>query len=931
MRQGVLGREGELEAATRFLNRLGPGPAALVYAGEAGIGKTTLWTEAVEQARARRFVVLAARLVQAEDKLAFAALSDLLEPVAEELLPALPMPQRRAIGVALLREDPGGRRLDQRAIGAGTATIVKALARTANVVIAIDDVQWLDPSSAHVLEFVLRRLDGLPVAVVASQRTGDRSRVPLDLERAVPHGRVTRVEVGPLSLAALQGVIKLRLGRSFLRPTLLRIEQATAGNPFFALEIARSLPEAADPSSPFLPVPDDLAQLIQTRLARLPVATRRALLAAAALRSPTVELVAGAAGRTRSQALTALERAADAGIVRLDRFAVRFSHPLFVAAVYAGASAPERRRMHARLAQLTGELEERARHLALAAETADEATAAMLAEAAEHARRRGAPDAAASLAEQARLLTPPEQIEPGLRRTIQAAEYQFHGGRLRQARQALETALEQAPVGSLRTQTLRLLGEILFHQSSFREAICLFEEALELAGNDGELGAMIEMHLAFASNAAGDIGAAGVHARRALELAEPLGGEGGLAEALAVSAMVDYLLGSGLDEAKIERALKLEDPDRQVTGEMRPSLIAGFLMLYEGRLERSIHVLGRLRERILERGQESDLPFLLSTLAWAESWQGSLQAAAAHCGESLECAARVGGEPLRCWSLGFGAVQAAYAGERDLATARAEECRAVADRVGLHIAQRWAAWALALLALSQGDAKTAAAALEPLLPMFEEHGVPEPIVGFFLPDAIEALISLGRLQRAEHLLARFEEGARRLARGWALMAAGRCRALLQSARGDLSGAAATAHEAVAEAGNVELRLEVARTLLVAGQIERRCRSKQAARQSLERALEIFEQAGARLWAEKTREELRRTGLHHARPGHLTEAEWRVAELAASGLTNREVAAKLFISPKTVEANLARVYRKLDIHSRAELGARFGVGHAPARG
>jgi DNA-binding NarL/FixJ family response regulator len=163
------------------------------------------------------------------------------------------------------------------------------------------------------------------------------------------------------------------------------------------------------------------------------------------------------------------------------------------------------------------------------------------------------------------------------------------------------------------------------------------------------------------------------------------------------------------------------------------------------------------------------------------------------------------------------------------------------------------------------------------------------------------------------------------------MAAGRCRALLHSARGDLSGAVATAHEAVAEAGNVELRLEVARTLLVAGQIERRCRSKQAARQSLERALEIFEQAGARLWAEKTREELRRTGLRHARPGHLTEAEWRVAELAASGLTNREVAAKLFISPKTVEANLARVYRKLDIHSRAELGARFGVGHAPARG
>lgn len=351
MRQGVVGRERELEAGAWFLDRLGRAPAALVYAGEPGLGKTTLWTAAVEQARTQSLVVLAARLVQAEDKLAFAALSDLLEPVADDLLAELPLPQRRAIAVALLREDPGGRRLDQRAIGAGTARILKVLARTAAVVVAVDDLQWLDPSSARVLEFALRRLDGLPVAILASQRTGDQSRVPLDLERAVPHGRVTRVEVGPLSLAALHEVIKSRLGRSLPRRMLLRIEQATGGNPFFALEIARSLPEAAGPGSPFLPVPDDLAQLVQTRVAGLPAATRKALLAAAALPSPTVELVAGAVERTRAQALVALERAAAAGFVRLEGSAVRFAHPLFVAAVYACAPPVERRRMHACLAQ----------------------------------------------------------------------------------------------------------------------------------------------------------------------------------------------------------------------------------------------------------------------------------------------------------------------------------------------------------------------------------------------------------------------------------------------------------------------------------------------------------------------------------------------------------------------------------------------------
>ncbi len=406
-------------------------------------------------------------------------------------------------------------------------------------------------------------------------------------------------------------------------------------------------------------------------------------------------------------------------------------------------------------------------------------------------------------------------------------------------------------------------------------------------------------------------------------------GRRGLAEALAVSAMMDYMLGSGLDEAKIQRALGLEDPDRQVTGELRPSLIAGYLMLYEGRLERSVDILSRLRERILERGQESDLPFMLSHLAWAECWRGDLQAAAVYCQESLECAARMGGEPLRCWSLAFGAVPAAYAGERDLATARAGvpgvgRPRWLPYRPVLGGVGAGAAGALA------GDARAAGAALEPLLPMFEERGLPEPIVGFFLADAIEALVSLGHLQRAERLLTRFEEPARRLARGWALMAAGRCHALLQGARGDLSGASAAAHKALAEADGVELRLEVARTLLVAGQIERRRRSKRAAKELLGQALEIFERAGARLWAEKTRGELEQVGLRRTGPDQLTEAERRVAELAASGLTNREVAAKLFMSPKTVEANLARAYRKLDIHSRAELGARLGVGRAPAQ-
>jgi DNA-binding CsgD family transcriptional regulator len=234
----------------------------------------------------------------------------------------------------------------------------------------------------------------------------------------------------------------------------------------------------------------------------------------------------------------------------------------------------------------------------------------------------------------------------------------------------------------------------------------------------------------------------------------------------------------------------------------------------------------------------------------------------------------------------------------------------------------WANWATALLALSQDDPRAADAALGPLSTIFEQQGVPEPIRAFFLPDEIQALIALRQMERAERMLAVFEEAALRLERGWALMLAERCRALLLAARGDLDGASAAASEALARCDGLELRIEVARTFLVAGVLERRRRSKQRAANHLQQALELFDHAGARLWAQRARAELDRVGQRLSSSTELTVSECRVAQLTALGLTNREVASRLFISPKTVEANLARVYRKLNIRSRAELGARL---------
>lgn len=919
MPEGMIGRERELEAAAGFLGELQDGLAVLVFAGEPGIGKTTVWRDTVDRARASSFVVLSARPVQAEAGLAFAGLTDLLEPVADELLPELPEPQQRALKVALLREYPGAGRVDQRAVSAGTSGVLRLLGRRGPVLVAVDDLQWLDRPSARVLEFALRRLADMPVGVLASERVEHGVRLPLALEQAAPEERFRRVELGPFSLTGLHQLLTGRLGRSFTRRMVARIEDATGGNPFFAIEVARSLPEDATASVAVLPMPDRLLKLVEARILGLPRGARQVLLAAAGLPVPTVELVRAATGSTPDESRRAVEHAESRGIIGVEGLRLRFTHPLFAAAVYATAPAVERRRMHRQLAGLTEEIEERARHLALGADGADARLATVLDAAAEHARARGAPDSAAEFAEWARAWTPAERTLEIQRRTIRAAEYHFHAGELRRARAMLEELLTQAAGGPERADALRLLGEIHYHEDSFGEAVRVLTQALHCVGDNRELRLAIEVSLTFATVSGGDFAGASDHAARALALAELDAEPASAAEALAVAAMADFLVGRGLDEKKIEHALRLEDPDHQVPVSVRPSLVAGCLALFEGHLERCDRLLRPLRERTLERGEESDLVINSCYLIWSASWRGDLVRAEGYAAEAIEIAARIESNSLRCMTLAFAAVASAFTGEAALTESRAGESVALAPRTGYSQAVLWASWALGVLALSQGDPQAGDAAMAPLAAIFEDH-VPEPVRAFFLPDEIEALIGIGRLDRAERLLAAFDEAARRTNRPWALMHASRCRALLLAARGDLDGASAQAGQALSRCAELELRIEAARTLLVAGQVERRQRRKAVAADHLGRAAALFEHMGAALWAKRARAELGRVGLRPSAPSELTASERKVAELIASGLTNREVAAQLFMSPKTVEAKLARVYRKLGVHSRAQLGA-----------
>ena len=917
---GLVGREAELRAVAGFLERLAEGPVGLLFEGEAGIGKTTVWAKTVEQARGQSRV-LCAQPAEAEARLAFAALADLLDPLPDDVLAELPAPQRHALAVALLREEPNARTVDQRAVSAATLSVLRVLAGNGPVLVAIDDLQWLDRPSARVLQFAVRRLTALPVGVVGCRSLSDGYVPALDIERALPHGRCTCIRLTALTRAALYQILQEEEpGRSLPRRTLVRVLQAAGGNPYFALELARALPQDS-PATEALKLPQNLRRLVEHRIAGLSKPARQVLLAAAAAAAPTIELVTSATSGHRAESMLALDRAGAAGLITVEGSRIRFGHPIFAASVYSSAQSWERRLTHHQLAPLVDDLEERARHLALGTEAADRQVAALVAAAAEHARQRGASEVASELAEHARILTPPEQAADHLRRSVQVAEYQFHAGELRRARETLESVLRTAPRGPARADALRLFGEIHYHEDSFPEASLLFEEALGQASNDPGVQCSINLSLAVGSFVTGDFEAAPQRAYRALRLAEQAAEPGSVAEALAVVAMADFHLGRGLDEAKIERALRLEDPYRQTSVHLRPSLIAGYLALCVGEPQRCSQLLGRLRERIIESGQESDLPVVSSYLSWCACWRGATIEAAVFAEEAVESAARIDADSPRCWALAVAAVSAASVGDPDSTKRLAEDCCALAAGTGNRVAVLWANWALSLLALSQDDPLAANAALEPLTAMYEVH-VPEPARAFFLPDQIEALIALGQLSRAERMLTVFEEASRRLDRSWAQMLAGRCHALLLAARGDLEGASLAVRDALARGAELEMRIEVARTFLVAGRIERRRRSKRQAAEWLGQALESFEQAGARLWAERARAEFRRVGLGHTASGELTASERQVAELAASGRTNREIAAQLFISCKTVEANLARVYRKLGIRSRAELGAQL---------
>jgi AAA ATPase domain len=512
----VIGREEELDRINGFLDSVDEGSAALVLEGEAGIGKTTLWLAGVEAASSRASCVLAARPAEAEQDLAHAGLGDLLEGVLDDVLPALPPPRRRALEVALLLAEADQPAPDASALAVALQTVLEALTQAGPVVIAIDDIQWLHRSSARALEFALRRLRQDPVLVLLAYRAGPQPE-PVPIERVLPPELLQRVPVTPLSLGAIQRLVRARLGRTFARPTLRRLYDASAGNPFFALELARSLRAGEDPAEP-LRVPKTLEDLVHDRLEALPDATRRALLTVAALGKPTVTL-ARAAGAGDE----ALEPDYSARVIERVRDEIRFEHPLLASAVYGGARDEERRRVHRRLADVVEEPVSRARHLALGSSAPDTHVADELEDAIVLARARGAIAAAADLGELAVRATPPEARDDAHRRMLLAGRDYFAAGDPIRARALTHELLENVGPGPRRAEALALLGELDLQSGRVWAGIQRLEQALREADDLPALQVQIHQRLAWVVRFNRSLAEAEPHVRTALELAERLG------------------------------------------------------------------------------------------------------------------------------------------------------------------------------------------------------------------------------------------------------------------------------------------------------------------------------------------------------------------------------------------------------------------------
>src|SRR5918993_2942280 len=905
----IVGRDEELGALDSFLGRkAAPGPAALVLEGEAGIGKSTLWLAGVDAARERGLRVLSSRPAEVELGLAHAGLGDLLEDTLHGVLHELPAPRRRALEVALLVREDKEEPVDFRTLAVAVRTVLQLLAEREPVLVAIDDVQWLDPSSASALAFALRRLAETDIRILLARRLGNGTAVS-ELEGALDESRTTRLRVGPLSAGALHGILQRQLGRGFARPTLIRLHEASGGNPFFALALARSLgPDGrdGDPARP-LRLPEALEELVHTRLSALPEPSRSALLIVAAAGRPTCALLRAAAVEDH-----ALEPALAAGVIAADGDSLIFTHPLLASVLYERTPTSERRLAHRALAALVDDPVARARHLGLSADGPEPETAAVIDDAVALAMGRGAPIVAAELAEQALGMTPEAAHEDRHRRSLAAAHAHLEAGEDERPRAIARKLLSTAPAGPPRAEALALMADL----EQLNRAAVLLAEAIVEAAPLSALQATLHLRLAGTGRVIHGLTWSEGHALAALRLADQLDDDALRAGWLSMLAVFRFGRGDADAPRLAERAYDLaagcDDREQLRTA----SWALGHILTWSVSTDRARALL----EARYEEERHTDERSSASTLwylSFVELRAGRWDVASEHAERMLEIGRQYG---MVSGPAFFPvALLAAVRGELERAAELAAQGRELGDKEGALLSGL-----VALAGVTEvwgGDAAAAIASFGAAEKKADAAEWYEPNLRWWRADYVEALLELGRTADAVVVLDAWEADALRVNRTWVLAQVTRCRGILAAARGDVEQGTRLLDAATCEHEQVGDPFGRARALLALGVIRRRARQKRTAREAIEAALAGFEALGAARWAERARGELGHIGGRTPAVG-LTPAERRVATLAAEGRTNRQVAAALFLAEPTVASHLSHVYAKLGVRSRTELARKL---------
>ena len=896
--RAVVGREAELGVLRELVTADSP-VRALVLFGEPGIGKSTLWETGLELAREHGLHILRARPSDAEAQLSFAALTDLLDGVDLAAVAGIPAPQRRALEVALLRAEAPLAPPGERAVALGFLNVVRGLAERTPVLVAIDDVQWLDPASAAALAFAARRLGDWPVRFLLARRGGPPSTLERDLAPAGPE----RLEVGGISMGATRRMLAEQLGLVVSRRELRRIFAASEGNPLFALELGRVLADGAPLEIGVeLALPESLDELLGARVAQVAERVRSVALA--------VALSGGSTIRELTQLADAadLDAAVDAGLLAIDGELVQSSHPLLAAAVRARSSPQERQRLHLALAHAATNRELEARHLALAAQGPNAALAASIQAAAAEANARGAVEDAVELAEHAlRLSAPGSEERAG--RVLALGDYLWRAGELPRMNALLLEELGSLPAGAARARAHLLLS---IAPPSMAESVAHLERALVESAEHPLIRAKVLVERSEELT---------VHRLERLPLAE----EWALEALRLAGARPDEEIARALGWVRILRGRPLDDlVERSPTTETPRGAgslerLLGIRLAFRGETEAARSTFARLLEDAALRGEEWTVDTFLHQLCELELRAGDYRAASSRLSE-IDHSSHATAIGTSAHESRVRAVLAAVGGFPD----EAERFAAAAIAATETTEGRWdrleSLRARGVAALCAGDPAPAAESLRLVWEHTGREGIDDPGAFPAAPDLVEALVELGELEEAERVTTRLQEQAEEQEHPWGLATSKRCRGLIQLTIGaDPDEGAAALLDAAAAYETLGLRFDAARTLLALGRAQRRLRKWGAARSALERAAAAFDELGADGWGERSRSELERLGGRRPQAdGELTPTERRVAELAAQGLSNKRIAGALFVSVHTVEVHLSRTYAKLGIRSRAQL-------------